>query len=281
MEEESEILVHLLELGFRVYAVGLSRPSEASDCHHDNKCIFIHADLADFSGVELAAQQIVQAESSVDLLICNAGVMFHPDPYIATKNGFIERHLGVNLMSHALLFSKLLPALEMVSSSNGYSCPDAKAVFLSSATCHAGDLTHFLQGTDEDAWSYRLNAYKSYADSKLLIALYVNELSRRLAAKSCPVTVVSVHPGVIPGSLYRHVIKPLRFLIIHVLQRILRSGSDGAEQVLNLALTQATELVPGAYYEEGTAVNVAQAYTRSQASFLFDETNRRLEIKCY
>ena len=45
---------------------------EPSDCQHYDKCFFVRADLANFSDVELAAQQILQEESTVDLLICNA-----------------------------------------------------------------------------------------------------------------------------------------------------------------------------------------------------------------
>lgn len=57
---------------------------------------------------------------------------------------------------------------------------------------------------------------------------------------------------------------------------VFRSGHDGAEQVLNLACASDNEVVTGAYYEDGRAVDFAKTYDRQRISFLFDAVNKRI-----
>ncbi len=64
-------------------------------------------DLADLSQVRKAAERI-NANDTLDVIICNAGIMLHP--LRKTADG-LESHFGVNSTSHFVLVNMLLPKM--------------------------------------------------------------------------------------------------------------------------------------------------------------------------
>uniref|UniRef100_A0A914XYF5 Uncharacterized protein n=1 Tax=Panagrolaimus superbus TaxID=310955 RepID=A0A914XYF5_9BILA len=67
-------------------------------------------------------------------------------------------------------------------------------------------------------------------------------------------TFLSVHPGVVPGRLYRYTNFPFRFLINSFMAPYLRKTKTAALRILDLAFT--SSLQNGAYYEEGSPISV-------------------------
>ena len=65
-------------------------------------------DLADLSSIRSYAEEYLQEDAPIDVLINNAGVM--ACPFMATKDGF-EMQFGTNHLGHFLLTNLLMPAI--------------------------------------------------------------------------------------------------------------------------------------------------------------------------
>jgi NAD(P)-dependent dehydrogenase (short-subunit alcohol dehydrogenase family) len=89
------------DVKLRLLAANVAHRIPGLDIRHE---VF---DLADLSQVRKAAERI-NASDTVDVIICNAGIMMHP--LSKTVDG-IERHLGVNSTSHWVLVNMLLPKM--------------------------------------------------------------------------------------------------------------------------------------------------------------------------
>ncbi len=147
----------------------------------DARLRVIHLDLSDLASVrDFAAAQVEESEQ-VDILMNNAGVMLEPrrEP---TVNGF-ERQMGVNHLGHFALTIGLLPALLR-------SVSGARVVSVTSLTyARVGPLDHGLGLTGDYA------PMRAYGQSKLAVALFAQELHRRVSAAGLTVTSVLAHPG--------------------------------------------------------------------------------------
>ncbi|KAK9866173.1 hypothetical protein WJX84_008272 [Apatococcus fuscideae] len=153
-------------------------------------------DLADLKSVQALAADMNASEPRLDLLILNAGVMACPKSY--TKQNF-EIQMGTNHLGHALLCQLLLEKMKAQTS------PSRIVLLTSLAHEWAPD------GIDFEDMHWRKKPYKTwvaYGQSKLANILWAKELARRL--EGSPVTIYSVHPGIIlQTGLSRH-IGPMR-----------------------------------------------------------------------
>jgi NAD(P)-dependent dehydrogenase (short-subunit alcohol dehydrogenase family) len=215
----SELLNYLLAMDFIVFSIGLYPP--VKHVHRFN-LHFIKCDLGNINEVFSAIENLQLSSDRIDLLILNAAMFLSPRigwlPYRRDLIGaqIIERHLAVNVLANAQLFASLSQRLERSVLSTG------KAIFVSSCCARAGDLSLLLQKDDERFWCRHLNGYKSYADSKLLLTAYVQYLNKVLRSRDSQISVASIHPGVIPGSFYRNVFWPIRFIINRILGPFMR-----------------------------------------------------------
>ena len=137
----------------------------------------LHLDLADLASVrDFAAEQA--AAGPLDLLVNNAGLMLVPRREL-TRDGF-ESQMGVNHLGHFALTAGLMPAL--------LAGPSVVSV-TSIAARRSRSLDHGLglQG--------KYTPMGAYSQSKLAVALFAEELDRRLRAAGAPVASVLAHPG--------------------------------------------------------------------------------------
>jgi len=144
-------------------------------------------DLTSLGSVRKCAEGLLADESSIDVLLNNAGVMCCP--FGRTNDGF-EMQLGTNHVGHFLLTTLLEPLL---TAKGG-----ARVVSLSSGG-------HSISGIDWDDPNFERRDYDpwlSYGQSKTANALFAVELDRRW--KSAGVTAFAVHPGAIATPLGRH-----------------------------------------------------------------------------
>ncbi len=145
----------------------------------DAKLRIIHLDLADLRSVhDFAVTEA--AAGPVDLLVNNAGLMLVPNR-VLTSDGF-ESQMGVNHLGHFALTAGLLPALLQAEAGRVVSVT-------SIAARRARSLDHGLGLTG----SY--TPMGAYSQSKLAVALFAEELDRRLRATGARVTSVLAHPG--------------------------------------------------------------------------------------
>ena len=143
-------------------------------------------DLASMKSIHEFADQILEEESRIDVLICNAGVMFIP--YQLTEDGF-EMQFGVNHLGHFLLTNLLLDRIKE-------SAP-SRIVVVASLAHYTGYLDF-----EDMMWSKWYNPQLSYCRSKLANVMFARELSKRI--KGSGVTVCSLHPGTVYTEITRY-----------------------------------------------------------------------------
>jgi NAD(P)-dependent dehydrogenase (short-subunit alcohol dehydrogenase family) len=189
---------------------------------------FLPLDLADLESVKEAAAQ-AQAESRLDGLINNAGVMF-VKPLTFTAQGH-ELQFGVNHLGHFALTGLLWRKLAQ--------SPGARIVVTASTAHKMGK----IKWDDLDG---RKNYNKSmrYMDSKLANMLHFAELDRRFRAADIPVAAMGCHPGIATTDLARDY-WPMR-VTAPLLVRIFNTSAQGAWPTLQAATDPHAQ--SGAYY---------------------------------
>jgi NAD(P)-dependent dehydrogenase (short-subunit alcohol dehydrogenase family) len=145
-------------------------------------------DLGSLASVRAFAEKLRAAESRLDLLVNNAGVMM--PPYGKTVDGF-ETQLGTNHLGHFALTGLLLELIRRT--------PKARVVVVSS-------LAHFWGGIAwDDLQSERsYNPTRAYGQSKLANLLFMRELERRFEAARVDALAAGSHPGSTRTELQRH-----------------------------------------------------------------------------
>lgn len=146
-------------------------------------------DLASLKSAKEFADALLQAQSKLDLLIENAGIMF--PPYGKTKDGF-ELQFGTNHLGHFALAAHLLPLLQATAGS--------RLVVVSSLAHWRGKLDF----SDLNWERRKYNPQQAYCDSKLANLLFVDEMVRRTKATGKAIVVTAAHPGWTRTELQRH-----------------------------------------------------------------------------
>ena len=137
------------------------------------------ADLTRMKDVETLAQEIIESQDSLDVLINNAGIFRTADPI--TKDGHDVRFL-VNAIAPYLLTRRLLPSLGSA----------GRVINLSSAAQAPVDtraLTGRLKLSDD---------FAAYAQSKLALTMWSRHLA--LALDDEGPAIIAVNPGSMLGS---------------------------------------------------------------------------------
>ena len=160
----------------------------------NDKVEYRHLDLASLASVRQFAEEILQEETPIDILINNAGIM--RCPYWRTEDGF-EMQFGVNHLGHFLLTNLLLERLKQA--------PVARIVNVSSKGYKRAEGINF----DDINSEHHYTPAKAYYQSKLANVLFTKSLAERL--EGTQVTVNSLHPGVIWTELGRHMEKEMSF----------------------------------------------------------------------
>jgi len=243
----------LLKLNFKVCSIGLHNSINSKNL------FFFETDLSDEEQLKNTVRNVKREFSNgFDLVFLNAGVMLHP--YKICKEH--ELHFKVNLLSQVFLINNLRSILNI---------KENRILFISSTTSRAG----FFNENDinKEFWKRYLNGYKSYADSKMLVNIFVDQVDKELFPKSI---FISNHPGIIPGPLYRHTNGLFRFAINHVLKYIARDSHTGALKLLELVSRD--DLRSGAYYEDGVdASYVTESVSIKLRKKLYDKIMKEVE----
>ena len=159
------------------------RESGSSNVH------FHQLDLSSFASIKKFAKEILSEESSIDVLINNAAVMFCA--FGKTEDGF-ETQFGVNHLGHFLLTNLLLDKIKQA--------PEGRIVTVSSLG-HTYTSKFDLDTINSEA---HYSPYDAYFKSKLANVLFTKELAKRLTGTN--VTANSVHPGGVSTELGRHTV---------------------------------------------------------------------------
>ncbi len=144
-------------------------------------CEVMKLDLASLASVRSFAQAYLASHRTLDVLVCNAGVM--AIPHAGTEDGF-EMQLGTNHLGHFALTGLLLPIL--------LERPEGRVVIVSSDVHRAGSI-ELLDDPFFEKRSY--TPWRAYAQSKLANLLFMCELARRLHSAAQTQKSIGAHPG--------------------------------------------------------------------------------------
>ncbi|XP_044231882.1 dehydrogenase/reductase SDR family member 13-like [Thunnus albacares] len=219
----------------------------------NSQVIFMQLDLASLKSVRSFAENFLQSESRLDLLINNAGLMNSGK----TEDGF-GMIFGVNHLGHFLLTVLLLDRLKASGPS--------RVVTVASKAFEMGKLDFNRLTTHRDlaSGSNNFRLFKKYSSSKLCNILFTYELAKRL--QGTDVTCYSLHPGVInteigryTGFWWRLCQAPISFLFFV-------DAESGAQTTLHCALEQGIEHLSGHYFTHCAPLLNIEAKARDDAA---------------
>lgn len=141
--------------------------------------------LESLASVRKGAQLVRSQTHSLNIIICNAGVMFVPQD--TTEDGF-EMHLGVNHFAHFLLFQELKPLLCQGAKEFGHL---SRVVMVSSSGHRFSDILF----DDVNFERNKYDAVVAYGQSKTANIYMATALTQRHAKDG--IIGLSLHPGVI------------------------------------------------------------------------------------
>lgn len=238
-------------------------------------------DLASLASVRRFAESVNAGNTSVDVLINNAGVMT-PPKRLETVDGF-ELQLGTNVLGHFALTALLLPALERAAAR---SVGRPRVVTIASIAHKQGQLKF-----DDLQSRNSYNPMSAYRQSKLANLMFAFELDRRLHKASNPlsrVMSVAAHPGVANTNLFKAGDYPPFELRVRRFMSVLIGtfmNTEAAGSVPTLFGATAPEAESGGYYgpkgwqetrggDVGPAIIAPQAQDPAAAEKLWVECER-------
>jgi NAD(P)-dependent dehydrogenase (short-subunit alcohol dehydrogenase family) len=191
----------------------------------DVKMFFV--DFASQESIRQVAKVVKKNYSKIDILINNAGV--YKKKLELTVDGY-ETTIAVNYLATFLLTNLLL---DLVKKSQ------LKRIINVSSMLY---LKGKLDLNEELTYSGKYNQTKAYANSKLLMIYFTQELARRL--KKDDVVVNCLHPGVIATQIFRDFPKWLNKISKYIITDI----KKGSEPLIYVATSDEANSVSGKYF---------------------------------
>ncbi|KAB8308981.1 SDR family NAD(P)-dependent oxidoreductase [Rouxiella chamberiensis] len=184
---------------------------------------FYHADFSSLDGVRQLAAEVRQEHSKLDVLINNAGIGVSGNWPGRTESvdGF-ELRFAVNYLASFLLTRLLLPAL--------FSAENARIVNVSSAGQQEIDFENIML-------THHYSGERAYCQSKLALILFTCDLALELGNSN--IAVNALHPATYMNtSMVKNDGMPA-----------LSSVEEGADAILQLAISSSTEGQTGLYFD--------------------------------
>ncbi|XP_074640701.1 retinol dehydrogenase 13-like isoform X2 [Tubulanus polymorphus] len=228
--------------------------------------IVMKLDLASFKSIKQFAKKFIEQESSLHILINNAGVMCCPKTI--TEDGF-ETHFQVNYLGPFLLTHMLLDTLKNSSPSR---IINVSAIAYRLGKINFDDLnfenTDYVEGD-------------AYSQSKLALVHFTTEMSKQL--KDSGVTVNTVHPGICNTNIYRYMgFRSNSFLSLSfapICYALMKTSKDGAQTTIQCAVAEELQEVTGKFFSECREEALTESGCDDDvASKLYIETKKLLKL---
>jgi NAD(P)-dependent dehydrogenase (short-subunit alcohol dehydrogenase family) len=251
----------LARTGMRVVMAGRDRArTEAARRfvteRSDSDSVFIAvADFSSLAEVRRLADEILAADSRLDVLVNNAGLM--SPKYRLSFDGF-ELTFAVNHLAPFLLTNLLLERIKASS--------PARIVTVASEA-HRGHRLNLTQLARPHDWG----TLRAYGRSKLCNILFTRELAARLDGSG--VFATCLHPGFVATGIGQR--GGLTELVWRLMKPFMKSAEKGAETSLFLATVPDPTPFNGGYViGKSLARPDASAHDRSLARRLWEESAR-------
>jgi NAD(P)-dependent dehydrogenase (short-subunit alcohol dehydrogenase family) len=158
----------------------------------------VQCDTSSLASVRAAAATFLKKSPTLNVLVCNAGVMQIPTREV-TEDG-LEMQLGTNYFGHFLLFWMLRDAMLKASTPEF----NSRLVNVSSAGHHASEVRFDDFNLDQEG---AYDPSKAYGQSKLAQIHMANYVDRRFGSKG--LHSLSLMPGGISTNLQKHIPKEI------------------------------------------------------------------------
>lgn len=217
----------LLEKGYAV--IGLVRNEDkAYEVFRDHKHFTsIECDLEEFESIKRAANELLESDTKIDVLINNAGAMFQGRQISVSGH---EKTLMVNHIAPFYLTKLLIPSLLKSS---------ARIINLSSAL----HTRHKVQWDDLELKS-NYSSVTAYANAKLYTIWFTKLLHSKYHKDG--LSSFAVHPGLI-GSNFGDNLGVFGKLTWNIMKLFIKSPEQGAESSIYLATAEDTHSLSGRY----------------------------------
>jgi len=206
----------------------------------NNQVDYLCADLSDLKQVRNLAKQLKQDYSRIDVLVNNAGAYF--TTRIESADGY-EMNLALNHLSPFLLTTLLI---DMLKESN-----QGRIINVSSAAHVKGKINF-----EDLQLKNNFNGFNAYAQSKLALTIFSNQLAERL--KNTSITVNALHPGLVASNFGKNN-GLLRFYVRRLLNRNEISPLEGSKNSIFLATSPDVANITGGYFVKDKQVKSSEA----------------------
>jgi NAD(P)-dependent dehydrogenase (short-subunit alcohol dehydrogenase family) len=218
-------------------------------------------ELTDLDSAARAADEIRAMTTSIDMLICNAGIMALPER--EQVNG-IEKQFFVNHLGHFAFATRLTDRV--------VAAPQGRVVMVSSM----GHVWAPDEGIEFDNLSGErdYDPNKMYGQSKLANGLFAFELARRLEDTNA--TANAVHPGIIMTNLARHFPQWQQIAGRLIGWTFMKSVEAGAATTCYVATNPALAEVSGYYFSDCNPLVPSQKMMDAELAARLWETSEEL-----
>ncbi|EED16628.1 short-chain dehydrogenase, putative [Talaromyces stipitatus ATCC 10500] len=203
---------------------------------------FVKMDMTSLSSVKTACKEFIH--DRLDVLMCNAGVMFIPAG--VSSDGF-ELHFAINHLAHAMIIQELLPLMKKTASLPG---SDVRVLCLTSTAWMSHPKNGITFSTLRTPQKGFMGSSFRYGQSKLANIIYAAELARQCANTN--IKFISVHPGAVNTHLTTSIPWHLRLLTTIVLLFLgvtfMEEAQGRLSQLWAAAGCTKNELVNGGFY---------------------------------
>jgi WW domain-containing oxidoreductase len=231
-----ETMNALVANGAHVFGLASSFASAKGACDQIGpRATPVECDLADLDSITAAAEMIRSLQVSLDAIVANAEVA--SPPTLHTRYG-VELQFLSNYIGHFSLVNQLL---DLVRNGTG------RIVIASSSASimHAHPEGIMFDNLDGHRF---YDPMTFYGQSKLAVALYAKELSRRLRRRA--IAVNSLNPGAATATgLRKHFLLPLR-VVQSTVQLFMRSAGQRAATGALLAASPCVTGITGEYWSD-------------------------------
>jgi NAD(P)-dependent dehydrogenase (short-subunit alcohol dehydrogenase family) len=199
----------------------------------DNTAVHaVHLDLADLGSVAACASEIQEAVPAVDVLVNNAGGVWHRREL--SQQG-IEKTFAVDYLGHYALTRLLHPGLRR---------PGARVVNVTSAGHKMSRGINWADVGFDRGW----HSMRAYAQAKLAQVLFTCELAKR----DGEIMAHSVHPGFVNSNFYGADSPSGKAFehLVHLSARfgIAKSPEQGAATTVHVATASEAAMSSGTYW---------------------------------
>lgn len=208
-------------------------------------------DLSSLASVRKFAAEFISSGRPLNILINNAAVFGVP---FTLSEDNIELHFATNHLGHFLLTNLLLDTMKKTYYETKR---EGRIVNVSSDGHHQTyrEGVRFDRINDQEGYSSSV----AYFQSKIANVLHANELARRLKDDGVSITANSVHPGVIPTNIFRH-LGILEDLLKYLIKYMLKNIQQGASTTCYVALHQQVKGISGEYFKDN---NLSKASSKA------------------